>query len=124
MDSCPACGQRTLEAVVIDRSFQRADGRWVLIEHLPALVCDRCGETLYSEADTARIHAMLLGQEPPTAFRSMPVFDFEAPAKAKSDGAWTTSVASCEGVTRQALTTANVVAHQPDAVVANAIHAA
>jgi YgiT-type zinc finger domain-containing protein len=59
--NCDLCqGQYRKKSIVI--SFQR-DGRSVVIEGVPALVCDLCGDTLLSESTVRQIE-QLLEQEP------------------------------------------------------------
>ena len=53
-DLCP--GHYVEKRTVV--SFRR-QGRTVVVEDVPALVCDICGDTLYSEATFRRVYELL-----------------------------------------------------------------
>jgi len=84
MANCPICNLGEFESLKFDRPFA-VDGHWVLVQNIPAQVCDTCGETTYAEADAARIQDILAGQETPVDFCRIPVFDFGRPASSAAD---------------------------------------
>ena len=57
----------------VTRSYKR-DGRTLVIEDVPALVCYRCGDTLLTEDTVKRIQEILDENKEPQAFA--PVFTF------------------------------------------------
>ncbi len=54
MNECMYC-KRSLEEKRVSR-VQEVHGRWVLIEHVPAQVRKKCGETFY----TPQAHSLVL----------------------------------------------------------------
>ena len=72
---CHVCGNRLSAAEHVSEVFE-IDGRRVLVEHVPAEVCSRCGEAVFS-ADTAeKVRRLVHGQAKPTSTLSVEVFEF------------------------------------------------
>ncbi len=58
----------------------RDDPHFIVVERVPATVCDVCGDTLFTPETVARLQA--LRQAPPAATCCAPLYDFAAlPAK-------------------------------------------
>jgi YgiT-type zinc finger domain-containing protein len=76
MEQCPVCREGTLEDQLVETCLQSGD-RWVLFKNVPAIKCDMCGETTFSQ-DVAERLASLLSQnssDVPTRFVSCPEYD-------------------------------------------------
>jgi HTH-type transcriptional regulator/antitoxin MqsA len=52
------------------------DGRYVLVEGIPARICTCCGETTFSRATTERIRRMVHGEAQPVRAVAMEVFAY------------------------------------------------
>ena len=52
------------------------DGKWVIIEHVPAKVCLQCGERLFSPGTVERLQSTAWEQKEPCRIMETPVFDF------------------------------------------------
>jgi hypothetical protein len=50
------------------------DGRRVLVEHIPAQVCERCGEDSFSSATAERVRRLVHEEGQPHATVTMDVF--------------------------------------------------
>lgn len=60
---CLYCGGH-LEAQQVTR-LQQYEGRWILIENVPALVCRQCGEQYFTpDADDLVVDLITGGREP------------------------------------------------------------
>jgi YgiT-type zinc finger domain-containing protein len=54
------------------------DDKLVVVEHVPAKVCDQCGERLYSAETVERLQEKVWEQRSPSRVLQTPVFDFAA----------------------------------------------
>lgn len=57
--------------------LERFEGNWVLVENVPALVCEQCGETYY----TPQAHDLVLDavtSKKPTRTEQVKVYDAES----------------------------------------------
>ena len=54
------------------------DDKLVVVEHVPAKVCDQCGEQLYSPETVERLQETVWEQQSPSRVLQTPVFDFAA----------------------------------------------
>lgn len=97
MNQCLACRQGTIVLTAIER-WMRKDGRWVLVKHVPALQCDVCGETSFSQDVAERLVQMLAkgSTVSPAGYGSFPEYDYaereRPPAPAASTGERKTQV--------------------------------
>ncbi len=62
--SCEVCAAGERRPQLIQYSLSTA-GRLVLVDHVPAEVCDRCGEVTLSPAVVDRLQQTVWQQEPP-----------------------------------------------------------
>lgn len=60
MFHCHICGSTEATQKEVYEFFQ-IEGRFVMVEHIPALVCDRCGEKLFSSETTEKVRQILHG---------------------------------------------------------------
>ena len=75
MFKCQVCGSSSSHPEYVSEVFD-VDGRFRLVESIPATVCDRCGEETFSRETTERIRVMLHGQQLPARSVSLDVFSF------------------------------------------------
>jgi len=76
MFHCPLCGSNQAKTEYVNEVFQLGDCP-VLVEHIPALVCQRCGEESFSRETTEQIRRMVHGEAKPVKSVLMNVFVFE-----------------------------------------------
>ena len=74
--TCDVCGGVMTE-VMVTYTIQ-LDDKLVVVEHVPAKVCDQCGERLYSPETVERLQKTVWEQRPPSRMLQTPVFDFAA----------------------------------------------
>lgn len=73
MFTCHVCGHNAAKTEVVSEVFN-LEGRRVLVENIPALVCEHCGETAFSRDTTERIRQMVHGAGRPIKTVPMDVF--------------------------------------------------
>jgi YgiT-type zinc finger domain-containing protein len=72
---CHVCGNQSFDSGLVDNVFEVEDRR-VLVEHVPARVCRRCGEPVFS-ADTAeRVRRLVHSDARPSSTVPLDVFEF------------------------------------------------
>jgi HTH-type transcriptional regulator/antitoxin MqsA len=72
MFNCHVCGGTVARNEFVSEVFN-IDGRRVLVEHIPAQVCERCGEPTFSRETTERVRR-LVHEARPTKTVSLDVF--------------------------------------------------
>ena len=73
---CNVCGVGTREPKTIDEAFL-IDGRWIVVEHIPAEVCSHCGEVSFDAGITDRVRQIVQsGKRPRTAIEA-DVYEYE-----------------------------------------------
>ena len=75
MFTCSICGARESREEFVEEVF-RIDGKYVLVDRIPASVCARCGEETFSRETTERVRVMVHGQAQPTKSIALKVFEF------------------------------------------------
>ncbi len=75
MEQCHVCGNHELREELIDEIFQ-IEGRPVLVEKIPARVCTRCGEPVFSRQTTEHIRRILHGEARPIRTVPLDVFAY------------------------------------------------
>ena len=73
MFNCHVCGNTTAKTGFVTEIFT-VDGRRVLVEHIPAHVCGRCGEPTFSRETTEKIRRLVHGTEQPVKTVPLDVF--------------------------------------------------
>ena len=73
---CDVCGSLMSEQMVTYTI--QMDDKLVVVEHVPAKVCDQCGEWLYSPDTVERLQKTVWDQRSPSRVLQTPVFDFAA----------------------------------------------
>ncbi|MEW6667092.1 MAG: type II toxin-antitoxin system MqsA family antitoxin [Thermodesulfobacteriota bacterium] len=71
---CVFCGAETTQTCATF-SFED-EGRYFIVEHVPAEVCERCGEKTYSPEVTDELLKFAGEQARPVKKVEVPVFDF------------------------------------------------
>ena len=74
MFKCHVCGGESAKEEFVGQVLD-VDGRRVLVEHIPALVCTRCAENSISRETTERIRLLVHGAGRPD--RTVPLEVFE-----------------------------------------------
>lgn len=75
MDVCRSCGSsNTYEERTISYPL-KMDGRIVIFENVPALVCRQCGEKLFRPETVERMDELGRGERPPSRIAQVPVYD-------------------------------------------------
>lgn len=74
--SCRICGGNLKPQHITH--MQPYQGHYVLIENLPALVCEQCGEVYLTPDSHDQIVALLKGGAEPVRTESLPVYDLSA----------------------------------------------
>ena len=59
---------------------QEVDGRFIVLEHVPARVCRETGEQLFSPATVNRLQAIIRSRFKPARVIETPVYEFAAQA--------------------------------------------
>lgn len=73
MFTCHVCGHTVAKSEFVSEVFT-IDGRRVLVEHIPAQVCQRCGEATFSRETTEKIRQLVRGAGRPTKTVPLEVF--------------------------------------------------
>jgi YgiT-type zinc finger domain-containing protein len=73
MFECHVCGNKTSREEFVSEVFQAEDRR-VLIEHIPAQVCERCGEAVFSAETAERIRGLVHSEAHPLKTVPLDVF--------------------------------------------------
>ncbi len=73
MFHCHVCGHGAARSELISEVFN-IDGRRVLVDQIPAMVCTHCGEPAFSRETTERVRRMVHGEGRPVKTVSMDVF--------------------------------------------------
>jgi YgiT-type zinc finger domain-containing protein len=69
------CGATKTRKEFVSEIFH-INGKHVLVEHIPASVCERCGEAIFSRDTTEKIRRMLHGEAKPRKSVNIDVFEF------------------------------------------------
>lgn len=71
---CHVCGNEAAKDEFVSEVLE-VDGRRVLVEHIPAQICTRCAEAVFSRETTERIRSLVHGAGRPA--RTVPLEVFE-----------------------------------------------
>jgi HTH-type transcriptional regulator / antitoxin MqsA len=75
MPTCNVCGCPESHIEYVSEVFN-INGRHVLIERIPAQVCNQCGELTFSRATTEQVRLMVHGDAQPIGTVQMDIFAF------------------------------------------------
>ncbi|MFA5863395.1 MAG: YgiT-type zinc finger protein [Phycisphaerae bacterium] len=73
MFKCHICGNTESRSDHVSEMFQ-VNNKRVLVEHIPATVCERCGDATFSRETAEKIRIMLHDQTKPEKKIEMDVF--------------------------------------------------
>ena len=73
--SCDVCAAGERRSQLIRYSLSMAD-HFILVDHVPAEVCDRCGEVTLRPEVVERLQQTVWQREPPARFVETPVYEF------------------------------------------------
>ena len=73
MFKCHVCAATAARDEFVSEVFT-IDIRRVLVEHIPAQVCERCGEATFSRATTEKVRRLVHGEGQPVRTVPMDVF--------------------------------------------------
>jgi YgiT-type zinc finger domain-containing protein len=76
MFECHVCHSEESHPELVSEVFH-IDGKFYLVENIPASVCSRCGEEVFSRETTERIRVMLHGEAEPIKSISVDVFSYK-----------------------------------------------
>lgn len=75
MFKCHVCGSTESHEGLVSEIFQ-LDGKPVLVENIPAQVCARCGEEIFSRETTEKVRQIVHGKKKPIKSVQMDVFAY------------------------------------------------
>ena len=75
MFRCHVCGNTSAKSDFVNEIFT-VEGRRMLVEQIPAQVCDRCGEATFSRETTEKIRRLVHGAGQPVRTVPLEVFVF------------------------------------------------
>ena len=75
MAGCSICHSDESREEAVDEVFD-VDGRYVLVNGIPAKVCARCGEQTFSREAVEKVRLMVRVEAKPSESVSMDVFNF------------------------------------------------
>ena len=75
MFTCAVCHAEESHEELVDEVF-RVDGQYVLVGGVPAEVCARCGEQVFSRETAEKVRLMVHGEVKAAKSVPMQVFDF------------------------------------------------
>ena len=81
MFKCHVCSSEESHIEYVSEIFQ-VDGKFYLVENIPAAVCSLCGEEIFDRETTERIRVMLHGEAKPIRSISVDVFSYQPESKA------------------------------------------
>jgi HTH-type transcriptional regulator / antitoxin MqsA len=73
MFKCHVCGATSAREAFVSEVFT-IDTRRVLVEHIPAQVCERCGEATFSRDTAEKVRRIVHGEGRPVRTVPMDVF--------------------------------------------------
>jgi YgiT-type zinc finger domain-containing protein len=75
MFKCHVCGSAEYREELVNEVFQ-IDGKPVLVEKIPAQVCARCGEEIFSRETTEKVRLLVHGKAKPIKSVQVDVFAY------------------------------------------------
>jgi HTH-type transcriptional regulator/antitoxin MqsA len=76
MFRCLVCGQSQSNEEYVSEVFM-VDGKHILVENIPAQVCNHCGEPTFSRETTEKVRLMVHGEAEPVGTLEMEVFTYQ-----------------------------------------------
>lgn len=70
---CDLCGGKVEEELISYTLFY--EGHWIVVENVPAKVCQQCGEKLFAPDTVDRLQNIIWSKQKPVKKIEMPVFN-------------------------------------------------
>ena len=70
---CGVCHGKMTKQLVTYSQFYK--GNFIIVENVPAWVCEQCGDTLYDPETVDRLQKYIWSQDKPVRSITVPVFD-------------------------------------------------
>lgn len=80
MFKCHVCGATESHIEYVNEVFE-ISSKFYLVENIPAIVCSRCGEEIFSSETSEAIRVMLHGQSKPIKSVVLDVFSYQQEVK-------------------------------------------
>lgn len=77
MNQCHVCGEDEFSERLVKETFE-VEGKLVIVEDIPAQICNRCGEITFSSEIAENIRLIINGNKEPTRSIQVDVFAFSA----------------------------------------------
>ncbi|BBC25686.1 YgiT-type zinc finger protein [Pseudanabaena sp. ABRG5-3] len=81
MFKCHVCGATESHIEYVNEVFEISN-KFYLVENIPAIVCSRCGEEIFSSETSEAIRVMLHGHSKPIKSVVLDVFSYQQQVKA------------------------------------------
>ena len=75
MTACPVCREEKSRTELVNKVFEM-DDRYVLVEGIPATVCQRCGERTFSSETVERTRHIIGNGAAPAKTVGLQVYDY------------------------------------------------
>ncbi|MCY4576618.1 MAG: YgiT-type zinc finger protein [Chloroflexi bacterium] len=75
MTACPVCHDENSRTELVNKVFD-FDDRYVLVEGIPATVCQRCGERTFSSETVERTRHLIENSATPAKTVGLQVYDY------------------------------------------------
>jgi YgiT-type zinc finger domain-containing protein len=75
MFTCAVCHADESREELVEEIFQ-VEGKYVLVDHIPATVCVRCGEETFSREVAEKVRQLVHGQAKPIKSLALEVFEY------------------------------------------------
>ena len=75
MFNCAVCQSHECRGQLTEEIFH-LDGKYVLVDRIPATVCSRCGEETFSRETTEKVRSLVHRQPRPVRSIALDVFEF------------------------------------------------
>ncbi len=72
---CDVCGATQFHTELVSEVFL-VDSKRMLVEPIPARVCDHCGEATFSRETTEKVRRMVHGEARPVGRVTLEVYEF------------------------------------------------
>lgn len=72
---CHVCGSEQMQVELVNEVFL-IDGRFILVENIPAKMCAHCGEATFSRETTEKIRRLVHGKAEPVKSIQVDVFAY------------------------------------------------